>query len=378
MFFRLFKFNIIRTIRSKEMLFWNLLFPIVLGTLFHVTFGGYMDKREIFKEIPVAYVEENAADTEFSGVLDQMEDSDDALVKVTDTSLEQAKEMLADEEIDGIYYNSVDGLKLYVNEDGIKPSILKVILQEYQKSKNTITTIAQSHPEMLEQVINSITEETSILKEEKYTNSNMDAMTSYFYALIAMTCLYGCFMGVGSAVENKADLTPLGTRRVVASTNRFIGMAADISSNLLMQFCCAMFATFYLKYALGIDFGSKMSYLVLVVLIGSFIGIATGFFIGSLGRQPEDAKMGIAVSITMLECFLSGLMVQNMYYIIEEYCPILNRINPAALILDALYSLDIYPTMDRFYQNLAILFGIAVLLCIASFLAVRRERYASL
>lgn len=378
MFFRLFKYNVIRNARSKEILFWNLLFPIALGTLFHVTFGSYMDKKEIFNQIPVAYVEENATDETFPTVLDEIEQGDDALIKVTDTSLEKAKDMLSDGDVSGIYYNSGDGIKLYVEKDGIKPSILKVVLDEYLKDQNTITTIAKSHPEMLEQVLGNMNKQVSMLTDENYTDSKMDSMMSYFYALIAMTCLYGCFFGVTCAVEIKADITPLGARRIVASTNRFIVLAADILSSLVLQLGTSLFATFYLKYALGVEFGSKMPQVILVVLIGSFIGIATGFFIGSFGKQSRETKTGIAIAITMLECFLSGLMVENMYYTIQKYCPILNKINPAAVLVDALYSLDIYPTMERFYHNMVLLLVIAVVLCIASYMAVRRERYASL
>ena len=217
-----------------------------------------------------------------------------------------------------------------------------------------------------------------MLTEEKYTDSSMNVMMSYFYALIAMTCLYGCFFGVHCATEIKADATPLGARRIVASTNRFLVLIADVTSSLLLQMVCALVATFYLKYALNIQFGSKMPAVLLVVLIGSFIGIASGFFIGSFGKKPKETKTGIAVAITMLECFLSGLMVENMYYTIQESCPILNKINPASVIVDALYSLDIYPTMDRYYHNIVILLVMSVVLCISSFMAVRRERYASL
>lgn len=378
MFFRLFKYNVIRNIRSKEILFWNLLFPLVLGTLFNVAFGDITEKSEMFHQIPVAYVEENATDKTFSTVLSQIEKGDDELIQTKNMSLDKAKEMLNNGDLIGIYYNSGESIKLYVKKDGIKPSVLKVILDEYLQDQSTITTIAKSHPEKLQQIMTNMNKQVSMLQEEKYTDSTMNVMMTYFYALIAMSCLYGCFFGVNCAAEIKADATPLAARRLVASTNRFTVMVADIASSLLMQIFCTLVATFYLKYALHIQFGSKMPAVLLVVLIGSFIGIATGFFIGSFGKKSKDTKTGIAVAVTMLECFLSGLMVGNMYFIIETYCPILNRINPAAVIVDALYSLDIYPTMDRYYHNLVFLLVIAVVLCIASFMSVRRERYASL
>ena len=35
-------------------------------------------------------------------------------------------------------------------------------------------------------------------------------------------------------------------------------------------------------------------------------------------------------------------MIAQIKGAIEKYCPIVNRINPAALISDAIYSMDIY------------------------------------
>jgi ABC-2 type transport system permease protein len=53
-------------------------------------------------------------------------------------------------------------------------------------------------------------------------------------------------------------------------------------------------------------------------------------------------------------------------------------INPAALITDAFYSLYIYESLSRFFLNIGILSGFSVVLAAASYLFVRRERYASL
>lgn len=378
MFFRLFQYNLLRSVRMKEILFWSLIFPIGLGTFFQVTFGHYMEKEEIFTEIPVAYVEEADADASFGELLDTMEEGDDALIAVTDTSMEDAKQLLEEKEVSGIYYNSGEEVTLYVKEEGIKPSILQAVLQEYEQTKQTITTIAGVNPMLVEQAVQAAGQSVDMIVDEKYTGADMDQFVNYFYALLAMTSLYGCFLGVNCAVDIKADQSAIGARRIIASSSRCVGILADVAASLLIQFVCSIVGFVYLKYILGVRFGSRIPQLLLVLLVASFIGVASGFFFGSLGKRSRDSKIGIVVALTMLECFLSGLMVGNMYHIVQEHCPVINKINPAALIVDALYSLDIYDDYTRYTENLVILLGIAVLLCIGSFLAVRRERYASL
>lgn len=378
MFGRLFLYNIKRQLRTKELMFWNLCFPIILGTLFFVTFGGSMEKSENFHAVSVAYIAEGETDDVFSSLLETLEEGENPLITVTKTNMEEGKQLLEADEVKGVFADKDGELQLYVKQEGISQSILKLVLEQYQQRKEALYQIGSVYPENLPAVISSMETEISMIREEKYTDGSMDATNGYFYALIAMNCLYGCFGGVNCAVDNKANLSALAIRRNIASQSRFLSMAADILSALAEQFLCTMFSVVYLKYILGVHFGSHMLPLMLVVFVGSFIGTATGFFIGSLGGMRQEIKTGISIAATMVECFLSGLMVGNMYHIIQEICPILNKLNPASLIVDALYSLDIYSDYTRFSQNLGILCVIAALLCIGSYLMVRRERYASI
>jgi ABC-2 type transport system permease protein len=64
--------------------------------------------------------------------------------------------------------------------------------------------------------------------------------------------------------------------------------------------------------------------------------------------------------------------------IVEHTVPLFNRINPAALITDCLYSLNMYENFNRFYSDIAIMGGIAVLLITGTYLLLRRTRYANI
>lgn len=58
--------------------------------------------------------------------------------------------------------------------------------------------------------------------------------------------------------------------------------------------------------------------------------------------------------------------------------PFVNRINPASLISDAFYCINVYDDMTRYYRNLITLAVMCVVLVMASFFMVRRERYDSI
>ena len=80
----------------------------------------------------------------------------------------------------------------------------------------------------------------------------------------------------------------------------------------------------------------------------------------------------------MLFSFLSGLMVGDMPMIIEESCPLLNRINPVRLICDSFYVMSSYGFNDRMAYNLCALAVWTVFFTAGGFIMSRRRKYKSL
>ena len=63
---------------------------------------------------------------------------------------------------------------------------------------------------------------------------------------------------------------------------------------------------------------------------------------------------------------------------IAHKLPIANRLNPACLISDSFYSLNVYDSYDRFFRNISIMAVESVILLIIAFALLRREKYASI
>ena len=94
--------------------------------------------------------------------------------------------------------------------------------------------------------------------------------------------------------------------------------------------------------------------------------------------MQEGAKIGIILGISMVSSFLAGLMNGNMKDIVEKSFPIVNRINPASLISDAFYCINVYNDTARYYRNLVTLAVMSAAFVMASFLLIRRNRYDSI
>ena len=200
----------------------------------------------------------------------------------------------------------------------------------------------------------------------------------FFYALIAMSCLYGCFIGFGSAVSLQANITALAARRCVTPTHKLKLVLSEQIASFLLGYVDVVILLLYLRYVLKLDFQGQMSRMLLISFLGSLIGVSLGIFVGSMGRMKEGIKIGIILGISMICSFLSGLMNGTMKDIVEKHAPFINRINPAALISDAFYCINVYDDMARYYRNLITLVIMSILLITASFLLIRRERYDSI
>ena len=91
---------------------------------------------------------------------------------------------------------------------------------------------------------------------------------------------------------------------------------------------------------------------------------SVGLFVGSLGKLSEGIKSCLFIlAISMVCSFLAGLMNSNMKDLVEKHAPIINRINPAALISDAFYCINVYNDTARYYRNLVTLAVMSAAFC---------------
>src|SRR5699024_11582837 len=75
MFLHSFKNTFKYLLREKATVFWALFFPIILGALFKLAFGGITDSNK-FEAINIAVSESAMTDQNFKSFLDAMEEGD--------------------------------------------------------------------------------------------------------------------------------------------------------------------------------------------------------------------------------------------------------------------------------------------------------------
>lgn len=371
----LLKYNVKVKLKNFGMTFWPLAFPLILGTLFYFAFGNISDAD--FQTVPVAVVEEAHADQVFLAFLDQIEGGEDKLLSVEKMTDEQAQDKLEAKKVSGIYYVGAEPT-LTVASNGIEESILQSVLYSYENARSTVRNMLKIHPEGIFDGLRAMLRQQNSVQELSLGGRTIDGNVQFFYALIAMGCLYGCFIGVGTAIRLQANLTALAARRCVTPTHKLKLVLSELISSFLLGYVDVVILLLYLRYVLKLDFQGQMGRMLVICFLGSLIGVSMGIFVGSLGKMKEGVKIGIILGISMVCSFLAGLMNNTMKDIVEKHAPFINRINPAALISDAFYCINVYDDLARYHRSLITLAVMGVVLVTASFLLIRRERYDSI
>lgn len=364
-------------LRNFNILFWPLVFPIILGTLYYFAFGQV--KEADYETVPVAVVQMKgqAENPIFRKFLKEMEEGEQKFIETEFMEEETAIKALKEKKVSGIYY-TLDTPSLTVGGSGMGASILQSILDSYLKGKQTMETIAEEHPEGLESAALQLKAYKSVIQEVSLGGKSTNGMMTLFYALIGMACMYGSFIGFGSALLLQANLTALAARRCITPTHKLKLIVADMITSFGLHFANVVVLILYLRYVLQMEFKGQMSQMLLVAFIGCMLGVSMGLFISSILRGSEGMKTGVLLGISMICCFLAGLMSDTVKPAVDEAFPLINRLNPAALISDAFYCINVYNDPVLFRNSLVTLTVMSVVLTLGAFLAVRRERYDSI
>lgn len=367
----LFRYQLLHIVREKAIIFWTLLFPLIMSTLFYVAFGDLGEEH--WDNIPAAVVkqEENA-------VLEEVLQSlDGSVLTLTFADEQEAEQLLEEDEVVGIYLVK-EKPELVVGASGIEESILESILDAYvSRTAMVKEMLADGRLTSLPAVLGRLETQENFVREVSLGGRNMDDVLVFFYALIGMTCLYGGFSGMYLGIQARANTSKLGARKCITPTHKMKMILVEMAVAFLVQYVCVLLVLGYLYFVLHIDLGGSPGEILLTTWMGSLIGVCLGIAMGST-RLKEGVKIGLFVGGSMAMSFLAGMMNTSVKYAVDRYCPIVNRLNPAALICDAFYCQAVYDDPGRLAQNLLILAAMCAVLLVVSFLSVRRERYDSI
>lgn len=393
MFIHNLKYSLKTLFRKKELIFWTFAFPIILGTFFYLAFSD-IEKSEKLDLINIAIVEnDNYKDNEiYKTAFKELSDdnSNDKLFNIQYITEKQAEKLLNDKEIVGYLKLINDEPQLTFATSGINETIFKYVVEEISQTSNIIKNLSEEeikneisggnyniNYESIYSKIDSLIKEDNI-KLNNISNNNLSYTMIEFYSLIAMTCLYGGLLGMVAINQVLANMSSEGKRISVSPTKKSKLILSSLFASYIIQIIGVSLLFLYTIFVLKVDYGNNLLLLTLLTMIGSFAGLSLGVVIATTTKASDNAKTGIIIAITMIGCFLTGMMSPTIKYIVDKNIPIINKINPANMITDGFYSLYYYDTLNRYVFNIVSLLIFAIILILISYISLRRQKYDSI
>lgn len=393
MFLHNFKYSLKTLLRNKGLIFWTFAFPIILGTLFNLAFSD-IENKETLDIIDIAIVnnEEFKTDTYFTEsfkVLSKKKEPNQ-LFNIKYTNLSTAQSLLKEKKITGYLLFENHEVKITVNDKGYNETILRFVVDELSSQKEMLETLTTkeitdsyktgnknvNYEKIYQDTLNLIN--STIPKLNNISNSNLSYTMIEYYTLLAMACLYGALIAMFVTNKKIANMSSAGKRTSISPAHKKTLLLGSFLASYLVQLLGILILYLYTILVIKVDYGNNTFLVFLLLMAGSLAGLTLGVAISTILKSNENTKTGILISLTMLASFLSGMMGITMKYIIDTNIPILNKINPAAMITDGFYSLYYYSTLDRFYFNIISLLIFSVIMLFISYQGLRRDKYDSI
>ena len=373
----LIKYRIKCFLKNKTLLFWTLLFPCALATIFNFVLKD-ISTLESIETIDVAVVK--GENTSMLNLVEELsnKDGENYILDVFYVNEKEAKQLLEDSKVSAILYlNETPNLEAV--SYGYDLTILKSVINSYSRVYSQVGHLMESDPALFQKLaIEDLFKSNLEIKTKQSEGSEKDVSMVYFYNAVAMCCLYGMLWGVRICSDSQATQSKQAARVNVSPLPKIKMLSIDFLIGLTFIVVESALSILYMHFILSINFTNQIGLLSLVILMSSFMSLSLGILIGTVKSFNLETKIGLISGITVFLNFLAGMMANTMPYMIDTYAPIIRYINPADLIVRSFSMMYYYTDMTPVYVNIAILSAMGCVFLLVSYIRVRRVSYASL
>jgi len=263
---------------------------------------------------------------------------------------------------------------LVINNANVHQTILRQFLDNFKQTSALIESQMQSNPELMASGWLENMGEFQNYIEQLYVNeaSGNPIIVSY-YTAIAMTALYGAMLSAAGISSIYAKSSKVGARVNLSPYPKIKLILADFIACTSIIVLSQTLLILYLHYVIGISFTNQLGAMALVIFLGSVLATSFGYLIMLFTKNE-----GFVTGVTMLWCFLAGMMGHQIKVAVENSVPYINYINPVALMTDSFQKLLFFEDFTMIIPYLVALLVWTVVCIVAASAILRRERYDSI
>ncbi len=391
MFIHNFKYSLKVLLKNKQLVFWTLAFPIIMAVLFNMAFSD-IENNEKFDAVHIAVVDDEdfRNNKMFSETLKSLSDGEDKVFEINYVDEEKAKKMLEDSEIKGYLKIVGSEPEITINSNGVEETIFCHVIDEIKSDSSIVQDLGMKYVMQkirsgeyqmdFNQAFTEIADEMmdSDVSVKDNSPDNISFVMIEYYSLIAMACMYSGLLSMTLMNYRLANISAVGKRSAVSPAKKGGMIMGSLAASFLVQIIGLVMLYLIMIFYVKVDFGNNMPMIILLSFVGSLAGLSLGVAVSVLIKAGENAKLTALIGVVMAGCFFAGMMGIMMKNIIDKNAPIVNYINPVAMITDGFYTLYYYNGLDRFYIDVISLLIFSAVMILISLRGLRRQRYDSI
>ena len=381
----MFKYYLLKVLRNKIYLFWCLVFPLGIMACMNAAFGNiYNIENSIDPVKTIVVAESDSAYAEgFCDLVDEFAD-ESAETKYFDMveadGREDAMEILKDGGAEVLFVAGDSDIEVCLSESHTETAgmVAKTVADTYRSNFKLISEAYMTSPEKAQEMIENLA------SRKTFTEVDMGAFSDdpnpyvwYFYSTLVMGLFFTAMSGVNLVGDLKADVSEEAARLSLSPSSKSKMIWYAFIARLIPSVLISVIHLAFMRLVFQISLGSNVFRLILFVVVCNIFAISFGVICGLLFKGSVDIRGNKTTGVLMVSVFLSGEMVMQLPGIIEQYCPIVNDINPATVMNMAFYRMALYNDPFDFYMNMVKLVIAAVVFLTIGVLVLRREKYAS-
>ena len=408
-----FKYQVIGMLRDKVLMVWSLGFIIVLSLIFMAMFSNLQDSYEPSAQ-PFGIVQDDAYDAApgfdacIRGISD--EDAETRLVEPTFfANTDDARAAAKNGDVVGYIDVEDNAPTLHVTVEGndsVTIVVLRAVLDAYVETRaqyrailsgdmtwaidqgvidpTTLASFAQTGSDVdadafMSSVIDGLASRQDRIAIEKaqVTHQEVDASVRYYFSLLAFACGMGMTFSMIAIRNLCANTSALGARQTMAGMPRWKMLVSCLAASWACIMGCLLAAFLFLKFFVGVDFGSRQVLCIVVLGVSSLMSCAAGAVFGTMRTMTTGMISGITCLLSLFTG-LYGTASQKLADFVEATVPVLSWANPLWESTHGFFSLLYYDTLGPFSQNCTAMLGMAAIFMIIALTRMRRMSYEHL
>lgn len=172
----------------------------------------------------------------------------------------------------------------------------------------------------------------------------------FFLGILAIACIISGFSGCREMEDYSYFVSSKAIRVQTAPISSSLFFICGLCATWGLAFMYLVILFTYFKFVLGIRLVGPLIGWILLFGLSTLCGCLIGMFTGLCSKQSIPIKQGEIAIFGVGGCILAGLINDDMKFYVDAYLPIISKINPTSIMVEAMFTLCLHGMTEHFME----------------------------